>query len=202
MEVALDFGHHQRVVLAKAVHGLVGKHDAPAEGAVGLVAFEHGDVGPRIGLLHQNRKIQAGRAATQAYDAHCYLLDWPNYIEFVYFISKAFIVNAPLPRADILIEYNSAPAAARPRIFPASISPTDMTAILVTGGAGFIGSALIRQLIEATDWRVVNVDKLTYAGNLESLADLAGHPRHVFSRTDICDRAALDALFAYLHPAA
>ncbi|MBN8474206.1 dTDP-glucose 4,6-dehydratase [Sulfuritalea sp.] len=75
-----------------------------------------------------------------------------------------------------------------------------MTAILVTGGAGFIGSALIRQLIEATDWRVVNVDKLTYAGNLESLADLVGHPRHVFSRTDICDRAALDALFATYKP--
>ena len=75
-----------------------------------------------------------------------------------------------------------------------------MKTILVTGGAGFIGSALIRQLIVATDWRVVNVDKLTYAGNLESLADLAGNPRHVFSRTDICDRAALDALCATHRP--
>jgi dTDP-glucose 4,6-dehydratase len=59
---------------------------------------------------------------------------------------------------------------------------------------------LIRQLIAATDWRVVNIDKLTYAGNLESLADLAANPRHVFSRTDICDRAALDALFATHRP--
>ena len=71
-----------------------------------------------------------------------------------------------------------------------------MKTLLITGGAGFIGSALVRLLINETDWRVINIDKLTYAGNLESLADLANHPRHVFSRTDICDRAALDAIFA------
>jgi dTDP-glucose 4,6-dehydratase len=76
-----------------------------------------------------------------------------------------------------------------------------MKTLLVTGGAGFIGSALVRQLIAETDWRVINVDKLTYAGNLESLADLADHPRHIFSRTDICDRPALDALFAEFKPA-
>ena len=75
-----------------------------------------------------------------------------------------------------------------------------MKTILVTGGAGFIGSALVRLLIAETDWRIVNVDKLTYAGNLESLADLADHPRHVFSRTDICDRAGLDALFLEHQP--
>jgi dTDP-glucose 4,6-dehydratase len=78
----------------------------------------------------------------------------------------------------------------------------DMKTLFVTGGAGFIGSALIRLLIAESDWRVVNVDKLTYAGNLESLADLGGNPRHVFSRTDICDRAALDELFvAHRRPA-
>ena len=48
-----------------------------------------------------------------------------------------------------------------------------MKTIFVTGGAGFIGSALIRLLIAESDWRIVNIDKLTYAGNLESLADLA-----------------------------
>jgi dTDP-glucose 4,6-dehydratase len=76
-----------------------------------------------------------------------------------------------------------------------------MKTLLVTGGAGFIGSALVRQLIAETDWHVINVDKLTYAGNLESLADLTTHPRHIFSRTDICDRPALDALFAEFKPA-
>jgi len=76
-----------------------------------------------------------------------------------------------------------------------------MKTIFVTGGAGFIGSALIRLLIAESDWRIVNIDKLTYAGNLESLAEFADHPRHVFSRNDICDRAALDALFEEHQPA-
>ena len=75
-----------------------------------------------------------------------------------------------------------------------------MKTIFVTGGAGFIGSALVRQLMAETDWRVVNIDKLTYAGNLESLKTVADNPRHVFSHTDICDRAALDALFAEHRP--
>jgi dTDP-glucose 4,6-dehydratase len=59
--------------------------------------------------------------------------------------------------------------------------------ILVTGGAGFIGSNLIRHLIARTAHEVVNVDKLTYAGNLESLSDVAGNPRYAFIQTDICD---------------
>ncbi|MCF8179213.1 MAG: dTDP-glucose 4,6-dehydratase [Sulfuritalea sp.] len=76
-----------------------------------------------------------------------------------------------------------------------------MRTLFVTGGAGFIGSALIRLLIADSDWRVVNIDKLTYAGNLESLAELADNPRHVFSCSDICDRVALDTLFSEHQPA-
>ena len=75
-----------------------------------------------------------------------------------------------------------------------------MKTIFVTGGAGFIGSALIRLLIAETDWRVINIDKLTYAGNLESLSSVAANPRYQFSRTDIGDRSALDALFAQYQP--
>ena len=76
-----------------------------------------------------------------------------------------------------------------------------MKTILVTGGAGFIGSALVRLLIADSDWRVINIDKLTYAGNLESLAAVADNPRYRFAQTDVCDRAALDALFAQHRPA-
>jgi len=71
---------------------------------------------------------------------------------------------------------------------------------LITGGAGFIGSALVRQLIEHTDHRVVNVDCLTYAGNLESLGDAAEHPRHAFERVDICDAPALQKVFERHQP--
>jgi dTDP-glucose 4,6-dehydratase len=66
--------------------------------------------------------------------------------------------------------------------------------VLVTGGAGFIGSALVRALV-ADGERVVTVDKLTYAGNLENLAPIAGSDHHVFVRADICDRAAMAAVF-------
>ena len=70
-----------------------------------------------------------------------------------------------------------------------------MSCLFVTGGAGFIGSALVRLLLAESNRVVVNIDKLTYAGNLESLGDCATHPRHVFSHTDICDPGALAALF-------
>ncbi|TCB35669.1 dTDP-glucose 4,6-dehydratase [Acinetobacter sp. ANC 4910] len=71
---------------------------------------------------------------------------------------------------------------------------------LVTGGAGFIGSAVIRHIIQNTEHQVLNVDKLTYAGNLESLISVVDHPRYHFSQTDICDRAALDQLFSDFQP--
>ena len=59
--------------------------------------------------------------------------------------------------------------------------------IIVTGGAGFIGSAVCRYLITETDACVVNLDKLTYAGNLDSLHTLSHHPRYRFDHLDICD---------------
>ena len=76
-----------------------------------------------------------------------------------------------------------------------------MHTILVTGGAGFIGSALVRRLVRDTDYAVVNVDKLTYAGNLESLAEVEGSPRYRFERADVTDAARMRALFAEYLPA-
>ncbi|MDW6018317.1 dTDP-glucose 4,6-dehydratase [Vibrio plantisponsor] len=72
--------------------------------------------------------------------------------------------------------------------------------ILVTGGAGFIGSAVIRHIINDTQDSVINVDKLTYAGNLESLDSISSNDRYVFEQVDICDRLALDRVFALHKP--
>ncbi|MDA9371665.1 dTDP-glucose 4,6-dehydratase [Porticoccaceae bacterium] len=72
--------------------------------------------------------------------------------------------------------------------------------VLITGGAGFIGSALIRYLLSETDVSVVNVDKLTYAGNLDSLPVKNDSGRYVFQQLDICDGAALAALFQRHRP--
>ena len=74
--------------------------------------------------------------------------------------------------------------------------------ILVTGGAGFIGSNFILDWLASTDEPVVNLDALTYAGNTENLASLTGDARHVFVRGDICDRPLLDSLFATHAPRA
>jgi dTDP-glucose 4,6-dehydratase len=75
--------------------------------------------------------------------------------------------------------------------------------ILVAGGAGFIGSNFIRYLLGAhADWSVVNVDKLTYAGNLANLEDVAGDPRYRFHRADICDAAEVARIFAEEKPGA
>jgi dTDP-glucose 4,6-dehydratase len=74
--------------------------------------------------------------------------------------------------------------------------------ILVTGGAGFIGANFVLDWLEGSDESVLNVDKLTYAGNLGTLKSLTDNPRHIFERADICDRAAIDALLARHKPRA
>jgi len=72
--------------------------------------------------------------------------------------------------------------------------------ILITGGAGFIGSAVIRHIIHNMDDEVLNIDKLTYAGNLESLKDIDQSPRYEFQQIDICDKEALEQVFDGFQP--
>ncbi len=75
-----------------------------------------------------------------------------------------------------------------------------MRNVLVTGGAGFIGSNFVLRMIKKhADWRIVNVDALTYAGNMENLASLKDEPRHVFVQADILDRGAMQRLFDKYH---
>jgi dTDP-glucose 4,6-dehydratase len=71
---------------------------------------------------------------------------------------------------------------------------------LVTGGAGFIGSAVVRHLISATEHRVLVIDKLTYASNLDSLSEVLGHPRYTFVRADITDAKAISAILSRYRP--
>lgn len=72
--------------------------------------------------------------------------------------------------------------------------------ILITGGAGFIGSAVVRHIINNTQDQVVNLDKLTYAGNLESLVSVSASDRYAFEQVDICNRQELDRVFAQHQP--
>lgn len=75
-----------------------------------------------------------------------------------------------------------------------------MERVIVTGGAGFIGSAVVRQLLDETDASVINVDKLTYAASLASIESVTSHPRYAFEQVDICDTAALRMVFAEHRP--
>jgi NAD(P)-dependent dehydrogenase (short-subunit alcohol dehydrogenase family) len=76
----------------------------------------------------------------------------------------------------------------------------DPQRLLITGGAGFIGSEMVRQYIRQTDATVVNLDKLTYADNLESLDGIADNPRYHFFHGDICDPAVVEGLFGQYRP--
>ncbi len=72
--------------------------------------------------------------------------------------------------------------------------------ILVTGGAGFIGSAVIREIIYGTDYSTLNVDKLTYAGNFDSLSGIESNPRYEFVKADICDANSVSEIFRSYEP--
>ncbi len=72
--------------------------------------------------------------------------------------------------------------------------------ILITGGAGFIGSNLVRHIIETTEHSVLNIDALTYAGNPHSLSDIEGNPRYAFAQVDICDAALVEQTIQAFHP--
>ena len=72
--------------------------------------------------------------------------------------------------------------------------------ILITGGSGFIGNNLVRLLIETTPHSILNVDKLTYAGNRRSLEDIEGNAQYRFAQADICDAPAISALFDDFKP--
>ena len=74
--------------------------------------------------------------------------------------------------------------------------------IFVTGGAGFIGSAVVRQLLSTTVHTVINIDSLTYAGNLESLPETSASYRYHFEKVDICDQSAIEKLFEKYKPTA
>jgi len=80
------------------------------------------------------------------------------------------------------------------------MTPAQQARILITGGAGFIGSAVVRLALRERDHQVLNLDKLTYAGNLESLASVSANPRYSFEQVDICDAGEVKRVFAAFRP--
>lgn len=80
------------------------------------------------------------------------------------------------------------------------MTTADLSRVMVTGGAGFIGSALVHHLIDKTEATVLNIDKLTYAGSLRNVADVAEHRRYQFRQIDICDAKSIAAAFAEFRP--
>jgi len=75
-----------------------------------------------------------------------------------------------------------------------------MKRILITGGSGFIGSALIRYIINQTQDYVINIDKLTYAANQSALKEVENNPRYAFEQVDICDLKAIESIFEKYQP--
>jgi dTDP-glucose 4,6-dehydratase len=92
------------------------------------------------------------------------------------------------------------PSAGADRCHNCAWGDGKLKTVLITGGAGFIGSNAVRLFMQTTDARIVNVDKLSYAGNLESLADIPASSRYAFEQVDICDGSALGELFRRYDP--
>jgi len=72
--------------------------------------------------------------------------------------------------------------------------------VLITGGAGFIGSTLVKYLIDNTDYIIINIDKLSYSGNLESIKNIIDSDRHIFEQVDICDIENITRIFKQYSP--